>query len=470
MWKLLIISLILGSSLLDPNLVAAQGFTTRVTVSNPRFSFVSALATGNTAGSHEVTIVESSAEFDELGSLNLVHGDRILIGSNYYLVNLPATSPPNIITLDASTPLQSGDIVAGTSVINVVSGFQQVGFRTTRNVPNGTIRFLIPAVSNLPTANDGIPDRGTFDFGNGNLTCPPSAIGFNFLSPILLSADTTNFTIGGTPFHIMSCPYLGTGPMNTDFGINNSNHATVTGLINPRPMTGTVAGRADFLPWIVQHLDSFGNIVDSNLTMPAYVEGTRLRAEILPYFSFMVYGVTPGTLACGTMLGMASTPTLLDFGEVTMHNFRNLAHRLAVTTNYPGGYVVTIQSNDQMGLIQANSVPISCPGSGIFHNCISNATVTGMSHTNTMPWHSISQGTGLAFTIENITGSDNVFDYRSGYRHLPDISNDQSPQPILRSNRAMRSTNFVCYRLVPSGINIPGYYQNTIIYTATASF
>jgi hypothetical protein len=93
-----------------------------------------------------------------------------------------------------------------------------------------------------------------------------------------------------------------------------------------------------------------------------------------------------------------------------------------------------------------------------------------MSPTNSTPWTSPAQGNGLAYTLENITGSDALFSYTSGYRHLPDAEAGAAPLAILRTNDSNETTNFVCYRLNSRASNLSGTYTNEVTYTATASF
>jgi hypothetical protein len=303
------------------------------------------------------------------------------------------------------------------------------------------------------------------------VTCPADEAGFTFGTPVIRASGAGGgFNYRGKAYHVLICPYTGSGTEGTDFGINNDKVMTVTGLINPAPRSERVSGEADFEPWIIQELDASERVIASKIVYPSFVEATRIRANVLPYFTFTVEGVAAKTAACGQTMSATSTATLVDFGEINPTSFKDMAQKLVIATNYPTGYVVTVQSSDQMGKVGGSGEVAVCSGAGLFDYCLPSSEVAGMTVTTARPWTNVAQGGGLGYTLQNITGSDNVFDYTAGYRRLPDAEAGDGPTTIMQVNETKSASDFVCYRLRAIKRSIPGDYRNEVVYTATASF
>lgn len=348
---------------------------------------------------------------------------------------------------------------------------------TVEDASNGALRFLVPALNVTSEANDGVADPGYYDFGAAVVQCPADVDGYDFDSGIAIAVDTALFVYQGQSYHIFTCPYTGNGPAGTDFGISNLNSAVITGLINPAISETHLSsgltrspGEAIFVPWLVQKVNQYDDVVESQLTWPNYLEDVQVQAEILPYFTFVVSGVAESTVACNIVTARSSSASLVDFGEIGNGFFVDMAQELYLASNYPDGYVVTITSNDQMSRVVGGTRSICSGKTSIFDDCLPNSTVWGMNTTVSRPWTNPTQGTGLAYTLGNISGSDSLFDYVDGYRHLPDTEAGDLPVPILRFDDSNETYNHVCYRLNSLSNNLPGLYENTVTYTATASF
>lgn len=383
------------------------------------------------------------------------------------------------VSVVQAAPRLTASVAVSDASFSATRAVHTISFGTVNDVPDGTIRFLVPAINTSSEANDGVADAGFYDFNSAMLQCPANIPGFEFATGLAIPVNTGQFVYQGRPYHVFSCAYTGSGSGGSDFGIVSGAGAQISGLINPAPAPGNTypdlgaaysPGTALFVPWLVQQVNQYGVVVNSLVVWPNYIDDVLVNVEIPPYFTFVVSGVAGTTPACGITTTHPSSATLVDFQEISDNAFVDMAQELYLATNYPDGYVVTISSNDQMSRFIGNNQAI-CPGkNGVFDDCLSNATVAGMSPTTGQIWTSPSQGSGLAYTLANISGEDNVFDYTSGWRHLPDAEAGDAPVRILELNDSNESYNHVCYRLNSAFNNLPGTYENQVTYTATASF
>lgn len=347
---------------------------------------------------------------------------------------------------------------------NPESANWNIALKPTSSVPNAAIQVLLYAIDQTDNASDGNADINAFDIGNVSVECPNSIPGvFDFGAPEIIPAKNSHVKLNEGYYHKIICPYTGTGDVSqADFGFSNDNYMKIYNVTNPQNDPTKPNSQLIFSPvWI-----SFTPTQVAQLTITS-VRSVQVLATVLPQITFILEGLPKDGVYCGVANKNETTGEVADFGEVDATAFANVAQRLTVTTNLNNGYVVTAIQDDQMRM---NS-NITCEGLGKSNDaCVPSATVNGIGTTSTVAWSDISQGRGLAYTLENAEGNDNVFNYTQGYRIFADAQAGETPVPVLSATSGNESHNYVCYRLVPTDNNLEGNYYNNLTYTITARF
>ncbi|MEM9336478.1 MAG: hypothetical protein AAGA35_01310 [Patescibacteria group bacterium] len=87
---------------------------------------------------------------------------------------------------------------------------------------------------------------------------------------------------------------------------------------------------------------------DTGATRVAIVDTVLVTAEVLTSFDFTVSGLATSTPVNGTSTTGSTTPTAIPFGVVTQDIIETLAQRLNVSTNARNGFVVTVETDQQL--------------------------------------------------------------------------------------------------------------------------
>ncbi len=349
----------------------------------------------------------------------------------------------------------------------------KIAIKSHKSTPEGSFRILIYAFNNDPLASDGNPDYNAYDAKHLTVSCPNSIPGvFEFGTPIIETAAIANHQYYNGYYHLITCPYTGTGHYSlADFGYTNDNYLQIFDIINPLHDPTLPNARLVYAPVWIQQIAQSGDIIYSHLETVTSSRSVQMLATISPYITFTLIGLPENDIFCNLPNQRPTTSALASFGIVNNLNFTDIAQRLIASTNIPSGFSITAITADQMSLIGLGS-PVLCLGDGSSNNaCIPSARVPGMSKDQEIAWTSSGQGKGLAFTLENVIGNDNVFNYHQGYRHFADAENGDLPTIIISSPpNSFTSTNNVCYRLVATNTNVNGTYEAPLTYTLTAKF
>lgn len=450
-----------------------------VTLSNSRLSFRGLLAAGNTDGSSQVTINVTPGDTPSTSSAQLQNGDAVLIGEagslGSYTVTNTTTDP--YFTVDPG--LLAGDADSGDDVVATQSATHTVRFTTTNAVANGSFRILVPAHPTDAAANDGIPDGGYFDYGTATptVTCPTNLTGYTFTTG---TSAASSVTIDSNKYHAYECEYTGTGAIGTVFDGSVNDAITIDSIINPAPDTDHTLGTADSYKVVIQHLNASNAVVDTTTTAIGVIEAVKVSASVAPQISFRILGVASSTSACGVNTNVATTPTAVPFGELSIDAFTNAAQTLAVSTNAINGYTVTAIANDQLGKDGG-----TCLGDSTDPDCIPDSKGNGanMTHTASSEWTDAT-AKGFAYSLHdnNTSGLTPAFQYNTASgnctgtycaRQFADDedSTPQDPVQIFSHNSVADNQNLmVCYRAIISAIQAAGDYENYVTYTATATF
>lgn len=465
--------------------------TVSVTLSNSRLSFKGGLASGNNAGSSVVFINTTAGAYPSTSATQLLQGDSVLIGAGGTMNNftVASTSANNLVyitsTLGATNFAANSDVVASQST-NLT-----VRFNTANALNGGRFRILVPADSSSNRSADGIPDVGLFDGGYtalatssaATVTCPTNTTNFNFVGSATYNNGTATrsaTTVGGTTYHSFECWYWGTG------GVGTTLVATISGLINPAPVSTHTIGVADTPRVIVQHLNNQFQVIDQTTVAVGLIEAVKITASVAPQITFKILGVPSGTSSIcdngAATTNVSTEPTLVPFGDLLISSFTLAAQTLTVSTNAANGYAVTAKENDQLA---RNNVTCTGDGSSVTDCLVDSAGDTSaMTYTTPDRWSSTSTK-GFAYTVHNnnnVPGMSFPFEKSSSgiggcngngfcYKRFADAQQSQAPQTIFSAATPVDNNNaLVCYKAIVSSTQASGEYSNYVTYTATATF
>lgn len=452
-----------------------------VTLSNPRLSFVGRLDTGNVSGTTGVKI-KTTGTISSLTTNQLQQDDVVRIGQGGSMGTYTVKS--TIPAADFTTTAANTNVTVDDFVIASQSGTLTVRFKTASAQNNGKIRVLVPAAQT--TGADGIPDTNTFDYGSSapSVTCPSNITNYTWGSGTASSMQN----IGGTYYHVFTCPYTGTGTAGANF-TNTGQLFTIANLINPSPQITPIlhtTGTADTYKIVVQQLDSTDAVKDETRVSVGVIEAVKVSAVVAPQITFSIAGIASGQTPCGFTTNVTTTAADVPFGELSLNTFRHAAQKLSVSTNAKDGYAVTAIANDQMGKDGQ-----TCTGDAVIGSnpsCIqdSRGDDGAMSHTAEDDWH-VTSNPGFAYTLNIATGTPSlpfIYSQNTGgctatgggndcFRQFADAEDvsPQAPQTIMSFGTATNTQEAnICYAVNVDSTQVAGTYENYITYRATGTF
>lgn len=458
--------------LLHPQSQSASLTSASVTLSNSRLSFKARLDAGNTVGSSIVDIkTTGTATHTSESTAQIRINDAVTIGTGSYTVL--DTNPA--ATFRTTSALLSGDNTEDTMAYSSQETDLVARFETATAIANGSFRLLVPAAAT--DANDGVPDPGFFDYNTAPaVQCPGDTTGYTFAAGAAAASDVT---INGQLYHAFTCDYTGAGGVGTDF--TTGTLFTISDLVNPAPRDGHVDGEANSHTLLIQHLDSGDVVQDSTAVAVGVIEAVKITATVDPTIAFTIDGVAASTSKCGVNTDVTTSALEVPFGTLSLSNFVNAAQELTVSTNGIDGYVVTAVANDQLGLNGG-----TCTGDEIGNiECIrdSRGDNASMTHTTIDEWNTTAvKGFGYSLAVGGATFGTPVtpFEYDTATgactgtycaKHFADAENTQAAQQIMSATSVADAHQIdVCYRIIPAVTNAAGEYQNSVTYTATATF
>ncbi len=350
-----------------------------------------------------------------------------------------------------------------------------IALKPSTAVPDSKIEVFLYAVAPTATASDGLADFNAFDAAYISVECPRSIPGsFEFGAPQIITATNhSQLSYNGGFYHKIICPYTGDGRLeNADFGYTNDNFLKIKNVINPKNDPNLPNTQLIRTPiWVSFHATA---TAEMNITSARSV---KMLATIEPQISLWIEGLPKGGRYCDQVTTGSSTGKLADFGKIGNTYFSDVAQKLSATANIAHGYVVTAIQDDQMRYVD-DTRKVVCSGNGYGRDdCIPNLKIDGLTSTTMRLWENKDDiwindepRRGLGYTMENVIGKDNIFDWHHGYTFFADKENDEDPVPIMTSKEGRYGVNYICYRVVPTDENIVGNYANNITYTLTANF
>lgn len=466
-----------GLSLLFPQkLEGANLSSVSDTLSNNRLSFRGQLDGAVAAGTGLIVLKTSglSAQNTSTGSAALMTNENLKVGTN----------PPYAVkTIDTDTRVFLGTALGttaadGSPVIATVSAVHTVTFTPASAINGGAFRVLIPAYSSALGDlgdDDGLPHPNGFDMGAVDVTGPSSDVtctGGGVTFPVAqINASASAVAVGTTTYHAFECRYYGVSAIGTPVTMTIGSPSGAK-LINPSPASTTrYPGQADTYSFRVQHLDagdSYG-VTDQTLGTIGVVEAVRVTATVLPTLVFTMTGVTADAGTYCNVSRSASSPDTttqsVPFGNISTTAFTDAVQILSISTNAGGGYVVTASES---GLLTAYSVT-GTP-------TIADTTCGGSCTTSTAAeWNTVTQR-GFGYALQNVTGTpvtnvSSTLPYNYSGRTFNARPFGTTGASIMTNTAAVDVEQaYVCYRVVVSGSQAAGDYENYVVYIATATF
>lgn len=462
--KFLIVSLLMFSFPQPLNSANLSAVTD--TLSTSRLSYYDHLSSLHLLGTSLISVTTSG---------NLFTGDTVLIGDTTTATTYTVDDIYSATQFTTTAGLDATDIQSGDTVVATRSASHTVTFTTATAVSNGAIRIKIPAGTTAPA--DGLPDHDGFDFTFGGVGIGTTApTGGGVTSWETATATASGGTGCSTGYHCFEARYNGTNDVNAALTFY------IYGLINPAPNHAAVsAGSADTYTVIVQHLKdrTAGNdyaVLDSTSGKIALVESVRVTATVDPTITFTIASVGVGETACGVAASVTTTATTVPFGTMALNTFKNLAHKLTLSTNAVGGGAVTAGENDHLGK-DGGTTPFIVDSSGDSPSTMDEQTTEDWdTATNNGFGYSLDDaGDGSAdvteaFTYNVASGNCSVGTYCA--RQFANLAHADTVKELFNSAGTTIDAGdaFVCYRLSVNSAQAAGDYENNITYTATATF
>ncbi len=205
---------------------------------------------------------------------------------------------------------------------------------------NHTITFVTP--STMAAGETISIDFGTTSFaGIGSLVAQDLDLNINGVEQSLIDGAANgadwNVTAAGTVIDITS----GTSTIG--------NNATVTIQIGTNATTGGTGTNQITNPTVGSYeiTVAVGND-DTGSTRVAIVDSVTVTATVQTIFDFTVLGVDSGLGVNGDTTTATSTSTAIPFGTLVADTLATAAQDLQVDTNASNGFVVTVQTDQQL--------------------------------------------------------------------------------------------------------------------------
>jgi len=454
-----------------------------VTLSNSRLSYKAGVSSG-TSGSSTVTIdgsLNPDNDTDHLFPGDVVcftdEGQNGCIGNTTYTVS----SIVDGTHFNLTAPLGANLDTSGYAVASQ-SGTWTVAFTTGTEIPNGGSILITVPMADSANGNNGIPDSAgsiaTSGFDLGRLA--PGNVGITGCTDVNWGTPTIA-TGSGTVDHTITIPRITsscTGGTAIEVTIGGN------GIVNAAPITsGHTQGTADIYGVTATTRNELDGTLDSSVPRAFLVEAVLISATIDESLSFIVAGLSSGSSYCGNTASVSATATSIPWGHLTTANsFYYAAQQLIVNTNSAGGYVVTIEENDQMGK-NGNTCTGTSPSAGNYTfgagTCIRDTVCASgnCSESVASDWTDATNYPGLGYTLASQSGMDAPFFYNEMTRtfsakQLADKTQGGETAATIMSNSGpvSGSSVYVCYKITVPGNQPSGYYYNIAKYTVTATF
>jgi len=449
------------------------------TLSNSRLSFSGQVGLGTSAGATVINL-KTTGNIADKNTNNLFPGDTVSVGLNGNKTVGSIVDADTFIltdTIDVS-------VAAGDTIYSTQSGALTVVFTITNDIPaGGYVLVTIPDSSS--NQNDGAPDTEASTTLNGFDLNGMAVTDISTTGGTDCTWGTETLTAGtgsGHTYKVVTTTTCTAGTITVTFD------GATKDLVNPAPIyTGHTQGLADTYTIDVTTYDSSAVAIDTAQVKVAPVEAVLVSATVDETLSFQIAGVAAGTTACGQVMEITTNAYSVPWGTLsTANSFYQGAQTLTVSTNADAGYTVKTEENDQMGLggttcdVPANATADETDNPPCIKDYLGVGTTASEAGAN--DWTTATYN-GLGFSMEDLSGTDAVFDYNgkpaetsctSGTfcaRQIADQQASETKATIMSNGDSVSSSQaYVCYQISISATQPAGYYYNKVKYTCTATF
>ncbi len=457
-------------SLLFPKRLESANLTNvSDTLSNNRLSFRGELDGNHAAGTAVITLNTNSTPGDarntSTGSASLMSSESVQVGADNASIAIKTIeSASRIVLASGITNAESDD----TMVVATSSAVHTATFTPVSVINGGAFRVLIPAASTA--AADGFPDAGGFDFSTTTPTVSCAGGGGNMTFETG-TATASAIQVGSTYFHSFECRYIGTGasPAAVTMYIGTPGGGK---LINPAPSSTTrFPGQADTYTFRTRH--AYGTTqsyttVDETLGTIGVIEAVRVTATVAPILTFQISGRAASSSNCGLTQEATITTTYntVPFGTISTTDFYDAAQMLSVSTNAASGYVVTASESAVLTAYNVTGTPTIV-------NTTCDSAACAYDDAASSDWDDTTKK-GFGYGLESVNGApvpaNKDYDDCGGSAFCA-FPFGTVGQTIMSETGVVDSDQvYVCYRIIVSGIQTAGDYENYVIYIATATF
>ncbi len=482
-WLLVLVSLFLvaGISLFKTQKLFSAGNLTGVsaTLSNSRLSYSGQVSVGTSAGETLINI-NTTGNIADKNTNHLFPGDTVSVGPNGGKTVGTVVDTDTFILTDGLTV----GINDGNTIYSTQSGTLTVAFTITNDIPiGGYVLVTIPDSS--ATQNDGAPDTEASTSLNGFDLNGMASTDISTTGGTGCTWGTETLTAGtgsGHTYKVITTTACTAGAITVTFDGASKD------LVNPAAVySGHTQGLADVYTIDVTTYDSSAVAIDTAQVKVAPVEAVLVSATIDETLSFQIAGVASGTTACGQVADITTNAYSVPWGTLaTANSFSQGAQTLTVSTNADAGYTVKTEENDQMGYsgttcdTPANSTADETDNPPCIKDYVGVGTTASEAGAN--DWTTASYN-GLGFSMEDLSGTDAVFDYNGKpaetsctscafcARQFADQQASETKATIMSNTGSVSSSQtYVCYQISISSTQPAGYYYNKVKYTCTATF
>ena len=197
---------------------------------------------------------------------------------------------------------------------------------------------------------------------------------------------------------------------------------------------------------------------DSGKTKVAIVEHVGADVTVDETMTFTISGQT--TAQCATTTDVNTTATNISFGTAAANTFYDACQEVYIETNAASGYNVTLTQTQLLTSGTDTIAEGTCDG--------------GCSDTTEAAWATATNN-GFGYCLENITGTDAspTNDCAAGTPGFKTFTIHGTDTPeVIMTNTGVTSGSAaeVGYRISVDAAQPAGFYQNELIYVATAKY
>ncbi len=332
---------------------------------------------------------------------------------------------------------------------------------------NHTFDFNVPSAISGADAEIDITWPASPDFTISTIESGDVDIELNSVDQTVVSGNTPGASEVGyelndrvMTFYFGSSVSLGAGQSvkvqigtNADSGVNQ--------ITNPTP-----AGSSQSYQIEVGAYDTDADVADSGSLSVNINSSIQVTATVQSSLTFTIAGVTDsGTCPNSSATGeadIATTATSIPFGSMTVDTAKVGCQTLTVSTNASGGYVITVQQNQDLTAASGRSID-AFKGTDGSANTYTTPEVWAKPKDATPTTHKGYFG----FTTDDTDAHSGLF---ASYQYAGFQAIDTPYEVARAAGSVSNEVDVVSYKLEVTNLQEAGIYSNTLMYICTATF